>query len=178
MLLKDATNQAAVDLFLRNLDFSFPTRDVVGIPGNIVGLTAPHEEEQAVILLHELEHIYALTHPLGTLFSALGLRALDLRNALATRYIDLNNKNASLADAEDAPHALEIEAALVAIDAGDLAEFARRINMTVQLMLPLLEGLAMISELEVVQPQGSWSWLTIAALEFLYYEHRIVLSRP
>lgn len=48
MLLKDATNQGAVDLFLRNLSFDFPATDIVGIPGDFVGLQAPYPGDKAL----------------------------------------------------------------------------------------------------------------------------------
>jgi hypothetical protein len=178
MLLKDATNQAAVDLFLRNLSFDFPATDIVGIPGDFVGLQAPHPGDKAIVFLHELEHIHSLTHPLGVLLSALGQRVLDLRNDLATRFKNLPDKDSAIQDKENISEELMTQALFTVGAAADWCEFRLRINMTVKLLQPLLEGLAMMTQMEGEWANAGWATLTILTLEYLYYEHRILLGHP
>jgi len=73
-------SRPAVDFFLRNLTYEFARDDIVGLPGSMIGLEAPLQDDRLIGFLHEAEHVTQLMYPLGTLMTALGLRVLDLRN--------------------------------------------------------------------------------------------------
>jgi len=179
MLLHDATDRAAVDLFLRNLYFSFPARDAVGIPGGVIGYPKPHEkEEESVLLLHELEHVNSLTFPVGAFFTALATRANDLRNTTITRYNGLMKRQIDTPVPGEGPGDLDLEAAEVALLAGNTAEFGRQVITTCELMAPLLEGLAMAAEMELTESDSSWSLMLVVGLEYNYYEHILLLTNP
>jgi len=50
--------------------------------------------------------------------------------------------------------------------------------MTVELVQPLLEGLAMMTQMEGDWANDGWASLTITSLEYLYHQHRVLLAYP
>lgn len=178
MNLSDATERAAVDLFLRNLYFTFPARDVVGIPGNIIGFPEPHQkEEDSALLVHELEHINSLMFPIGPFFTALAFRAHELRNNMTTQFIELQDEHLAIIEkGGDFDSKILSDALKVVLDSSQMAEFARLELTTAELMAPLLEGLAMLSEMELEERDSTWSWMLAVGLEYNYHEHRLALN--
>jgi hypothetical protein len=126
----------AVDLFLRNLTFEFGHDDVVGLPGALIGFDGPLPDERLIWFLHEAEHLTQLMYPLGTLMTAMGLRALDLRNDAA---------RALASPPRTIPEWLQQLQAI-----GRHADFVILIHQFAEWVKPLLEGLALISEMELV----------------------------
>jgi hypothetical protein len=168
MLLHDATAQASVDLFLRNLSFTFPTSDLVGIPGGMVGLLSPIDNDEALVLLiHELEHISGLTFPVGRVLSALAMRSIDLRNGMVVSRNKLV-KEAHLLE----PHELEGQASKTAYEATITGGFFALVTTFAELISPLLEGFAVIAEMETESADApDFTVTTAVALEYLYYLH-------
>lgn len=170
MHLRDATDTTAVELFLRTLAFPFPARDLVGIPGGFVGLEQPIEEEDLVLLIHEFEHLTALTYPIGMFFTALGLRVHDLRNDISRRGLQLRGEREI-----DGESTAVLDLALVC---AQTAEFARLILTTVELFTPLLEGLALLSEMELDyrgRKDLSLACMSALGLEAHYHAHRTAI---
>ncbi|MGB8131667.1 MAG: hypothetical protein WCG81_17915 [Candidatus Angelobacter sp.] len=174
MFLHDATDRASVELFLRNLAFPYPTSDMVGIPGGMVGLDKPYSDETLVLLMHEFEHISQLTMPLGALFTALAVRANDLRGKTILLLKEIHENRLGLKDPFDVDTLL-LE---IASSAAHAAEFSTVVILTAELVSPLLEALAMHVEMELqFGEQGwLWSWSNAVTIEALYYEHLAVME--
>lgn len=174
MLLEDATGQASVDLFLRGLRFEFPVRDIVGIPGGMVRADEPYEEGTLAVLLHELEHIFTLTRPIGPIFTALAVRAHDLRNEMAAKFRRVTERFAAgVPGGEPYPESLNDELSAAVFAAIKQAEMARTVHCFAELMAPLLEGLALMAEFEVT---GDWTWHTVLNMEYLHWTHFLFLD--
>lgn len=120
-----------------------------------------------------MEHLLALTFPLGMVFSALVLRAHDLDSAAARRYSEfraaLINEGGVQENGE-----LELAALGATVAAGRHAEFVTLALTTAELMLPLLEGLALVAEME--SDEATWGWLAAVNLEYLHFEHGVALT--
>jgi len=128
-------SRPAVDFFLRNLTYEFARDDIVGLPGSMIGLEAPLQDDRLIGFLHEAEHVTQLMYPLGTLMTALGLRVLDLRN-----------------DAARAVKAQEFFPLAKAIDRYGDCVFS--IHLFAEWVKPLMEGLALVSEMELDPFEG------------------------
>ena len=177
MLLRDATDKAAVDLFLRSLSFPYP-RDIGGIPGDFAGLTEPHQEDHIALLVHEFEHLTSLLYPVGTVFSALGLRLVDLRNDMLRGLSSWRDELLEVSKQESPPPLLQDVEVVSA--AYRCAEFSTLTLTVIEIMTPLLEGLAVLSEMELdysERQDSSYSQLMATALEFTFYEHRLIVEK-
>ena len=171
MQLEDASGKASVDIFTRSLDFDFRGNLVFGLPGDVLGIEAPTSRESLPILLHELEHVRTLMYPLDALFTAIGLRIADLRREAAEQFNQWAD-HLSPSTIED----LREEAHRALQETERAARFSRSVIYTAELMLPLLEGLALLAELEIGLEDASRSWDIVVAMQ---YEHsrRITLIK-
>lgn len=173
MLLHEVNRHGAVELFLRQLQYSFPRRDIVGLPGAMAGIPDVFAEDSLARLIHELEHVTQLSYPVGSLLSALGLRAHDLHNHQAKGLMALRNTYFNEGGVVDR------KASLAVLDGARAAfESARTLQAVAELFKPLLEGLALASEMELSVSLGdhlSSGAVGALNLEMLHFEHKIEL---
>lgn len=166
MLLEDATRDASVEIFLRNLSFPFRSRGHVGFPDGLVGLSEPDPSGELACLIHELEHITQLTHSLGPIITALGLRAIDLHNNMVRTFNDMRKDRGR--DVVD-----------VGIAAIESLNFSFLLMLTGEFFTPLLEGLALFSEMEhepIEEETFSASAGSAFLLELSIVTHRMQLT--
>jgi hypothetical protein len=173
MQLQDATDKASVDLFIRSLDFDFQRALVVGLPGDILGLEVPTSGHSLPVLIHELEHVRTLMYPLDGLFISLGLRMADLRLVAVERFNHWTDKiRSSNFDV------LREEAYQALFDTERAARFSRNVLYTAELMLPLLEGLALLAELEIGSAEASRSWDMAIAIQYEHFRRVKLMENP
>jgi hypothetical protein len=160
-----------MDLFLRILTLgdALPARDIRGTPGGI--LTGDLDADEALLrLVHELDHVVALTRPLGLALTAIGLRGHDLRNQMSLRINAI--ERASLVSREDVDPSMVVEAFDATVRA---AEYACSARVAVEMVLPLVEGLAVHAEgsLDPARMRDfPYSWQLVVALEREYLLRR------
>ena len=137
MQLNAPNDQGAVDIFTRLVTLRIPVDSTSGVPGQCL-LSNHAPAEDLLVMLHEFEHVTALSRPLGWLLTGLGLRTIDSHNAYAKLVHELlgtNDDRVSRRLASDLIRRLwDFET--VAIDS----------IVVVNLLLPLLEGLAIYAE--------------------------------
>jgi hypothetical protein len=160
-----------VDLFLRILQLgeALPARDVRGTPGGILAGDSA-ADEGLLRLVHELDHVVALTRPLGLVLTAIGLRGHDLRNQMSLRTNAL--ERASLVSREDVDPSMVVEAFDATVRA---AEFACSARVAVEMVMPLIEGLALHAEGSLDPGRMRdfpYSWQLVVALEREYLLRR------
>lgn len=173
MDLQDASEQASVNQFIRSLEFPFNRETIAGIPGAFFGPSAKTGDERCALLMHELEHVLTLTSPLGMFYTALALRLKDLHDNAAVRS---NAWHAKIQEKiEPGTH---IEALGVVEDMARAAQLTRFVLCACDYILPLLEGLATIAELELTMEEDAHGASLMLAFEFWRRYYLSLLGEP
>jgi hypothetical protein len=128
------------------------------LPGNVF-LDSERDGYDAAVLLHELEHIGTLLQPIGPLWTVVGLRLHDLGNQSRKLINDS-------ADSHEQIRAIYEE-----------LHFSRLILEMLELLTPVLEGLALVCEMELPAMEGSYAWSLALSCELAYVRHSWVMEQ-
>lgn len=169
MRLWDAQGGSSVDLFMRMLELgsTLPPRDVRGTPGGLL-TGGPGEADGLLRVVHELDHVMALSRPLGLVLTAVGVRSHDLRNEMARQ---IRAKRTAAVGGSPAPEIV----ARAFHHTQRAASFALSARAGLETVLPLLEGLAVHAEAALeptTRVEFPHSWQLVLALERSYLLRR------
>jgi hypothetical protein len=133
--LKDAGGGSSVDLFTRMLKVRAPARS------SVPGLATEDQASIAdpLVVIHELEHVTALSRPIGWVLTLLVIRTNDERNACAK----LINEAVECGDPSTWAAAHNVQ---LAVRLRDWHRWAISTRYVVEALLPVLEGLALYAE--------------------------------
>jgi hypothetical protein len=173
MDLRDATDKASVNQFVRSLAFPFRMETVTGIPGAFFGPSAKNADERCALLMHELEHLITLTSPLGLFYTGLGLRLKDLHDDTVRHFNDWNARVQ-----EDVFDGMHKEALAIAEKLTGASRFAKSVLCMSEYILPLLEGLALIAEMELTRDEDAHTFRMMVSLEYWRIYYLSLLTDP
>jgi hypothetical protein len=173
MDLRDATDKASVNQFVRSLAFPFEMQTVTGIPGAFFGPSTKNADERCALLMHELEHLITLTSPLGLFYTGLGLRLKDFHDDTVRHFNDWNERVQ-----QDVFEGMHAEALAIAEELAKTSRLAKSVLCVSEYILPLLEGLAVIAEMELTQDEDAHTFTMMLSFEYWRGYYLSLLADP